>query len=204
MEYGTLLEVRGSAGVMRVSVSPRNTIAGWIPKMMKRRIYADTSVIGGYFDEEFELESRRLFRRFEAGQDILTLSDRTELELLEAPERVQALIDRVPQEHLVRVTLSEEARNLAEEYVNAKAIGGANRMDAQHIAIATVSRVDVLASWNFRHIVNLERIHAYNSVNLRLGYPVLEIRSPREIITYEGEEEGIRRSKDDARDQEKS
>jgi len=172
--------------------------------MMKRRIYADTSVIGGYFDEEFEFESRWLFRRFEAGQDILTLSDRTELELLEAPERVQALIDRIPEEHLVRLPLSEEARNLAEEYVSAKAIGGSNRMDAQHIAIATVGRVDVLASWNFRHIVNLERIHAYNSVNLRLGYPVLEIRSPREIITYEGEEEGIRRSKDDARDQGKT
>ena len=57
------------------------------------------------------------------------------------------------------------------------------RVDAQHIAIATVGRVDVLVSWNFKHIVNLERIHGYNSVNLRKGYPMIEIRTPREVLS---------------------
>lgn len=57
--------------------------------------------------------------------------------------------------------------------------------DAQHIAIATVARVDVLVSWNFKHIVNLQRIRGYNSVNLRKGYPLLEIRTPRELLTDE-------------------
>jgi len=57
--------------------------------------------------------------------------------------------------------------------------------DAQHIAIATVGRVDVLVSWNFRHIVNLERIHGYNSVNLRRGCPMIEIRTPREVLSDE-------------------
>lgn len=60
-----------------------------------------------------------------------------------------------------------------------------SRVDAQHIATATISRVDVLVSWNFKHIVNLEKIHGYNSVNLRLGYPILEIRTPIEVIDYE-------------------
>ncbi|MGH8591782.1 MAG: hypothetical protein ACREXX_21440 [Gammaproteobacteria bacterium] len=55
------------------------------------------------------------------------------------------------------------------------------RADAQHIALATVARVDVLVSWNFKHMVNLKRIHAYNSVNLKMGYPLLEIRTPREV-----------------------
>ena len=59
------------------------------------------------------------------------------------------------------------------------------RADAQHIAIATVARVDVLVSWNFKHIVNLHRIHGYNSVNLRRGYPTLEIRAPREVLPDE-------------------
>lgn len=61
-------------------------------------------------------------------------------------------------------------------------------IDAQHIAIASVGRVDVLTSWNFKQIVNLERIHAFNAVNLRLGYPILEIRSPREVL-FEKEED---------------
>ena len=53
--------------------------------------------------------------------------------------------------------------------------------DALHIALATAARVDVLVSWNFKHIVNLKRIHAYNAVNLKRGYPLLEIRTPREV-----------------------
>jgi hypothetical protein len=59
------------------------------------------------------------------------------------------------------------------------------RADALHIALATVARVDVLVSWNFKHIVNLARIHAYNAVNLKRGYPLLEIRTPREIVEDE-------------------
>ena len=60
-------------------------------------------------------------------------------------------------------------------------------VDAQHIAIATISRVEVLVSWNFRHIVNLQRIRGYNAVNLRDGYPLLEIRTPQEVIRCEEE-----------------
>ena len=59
------------------------------------------------------------------------------------------------------------------------------RADAQHIAIATVGRVDVLVSWNFNHIVNLQRIHGDNSVNLRQGHPMIEILTPREVLSDE-------------------
>jgi hypothetical protein len=83
--------------------------------------------------------------------------------------------------------LTEEALELAERHIEAGVIGGAKRVDAQHIATATVHRVDVLVSWNFKHIVNLERIRGYNSVNLRNGYPLLEIRTPQEVLSY-GEE----------------
>jgi len=51
--------------------------------------------------------------------------------------------------------------------------------------LATVYRIDVLASWNFKHIVNLDRIKGYNSINLRLAYPKIEIRSPLRLINYE-------------------
>ena len=54
--------------------------------------------------------------------------------------------------------------------------------DCHHIAIATIRRVDILASWNFKHIVNENRIRGYNSVNLKMGYDQLEILSPLEII----------------------
>ncbi len=83
--------------------------------------------------------------------------------------------------------LTEEAATLAEHYISARVVVETKRVDAQHIALATISRVDVLVSWNFKHIVNLQRIHGYNSVNLRFGYPLLEVRTPQEVVSYETE-----------------
>ena len=62
-----------------------------------------------------------------------------------------------------------------------------NRTTDRHIALATINKADVLASWNFKHIVNLERIRGYNSINFREGYPMIEIRTPKEIFNYEND-----------------
>jgi hypothetical protein len=71
---------------------------------------------------------------------------------------------------------------------NKKAVPNKFYEDALHIAIATINQVNVLASWNFKHIVNLDRIRMYNSVNLKNGLPMLEIRTPREILKFEDDE----------------
>lgn len=154
---------------------------------MKRRIYADTSVIGGCLDMEFAEASRRLIDAFKRDEVTLVLSSLTSLETQNAPAAVKAVLEEVPEAHREYIDMTEEATTLAQNYIDSRVIGAANYVDAQHIAIATVSRVDVLVSWNFRHIVNLQRIHGYNSVNLRAGYPLLEIRSPKEVIDYEEE-----------------
>lgn len=152
--------------------------------MRTPRIYTDTSVIGGCLDEEFRVASERLFGAFAAGGARLVLSDLTLLELQLAPDAVRQVLDRVPEEHKEFVAFGPEAEALAERYIEEGVVRPGMRLDAQHIATATVQRVDVLVSWNFKHIVNLSRIHGYNSVNLRQGYPLLEIRSPREVLPY--------------------
>jgi len=146
------------------------------------RIYVDTSVIGGCLDPEFQIPSRHLFPRFRSGQAIVVLSDLTVLELGEAPLKVRRVLDRVPMRYRESVELTEEAVELADHYIAARVLGRAKRVDAQHIAIVTLAGVDVLVSWNFRHIVNLRRIHGYNEVNRHLRYPQLEIRTPWEVI----------------------
>ena len=83
------------------------------------------------------------------------------------------------------VELTQESFDLANQYIMEKVVGKTSNDNCVHIALATINRADVLISWNFKHIVNLERIHGYNSVNLKLGYPTLEIRSPKEMIDYE-------------------
>jgi predicted nucleic acid-binding protein len=148
---------------------------------VKPRIYTDTSVLGGCEDDEFRDPSRRLLDAFTSGTLILVLSELTLRELETAPERVRMILGRVPQAHIEPLLLSPEVEELAGAYIEDGAIGPRMRADALHLALATVARVDVLVSWNFKHIVNLRRIHAYNSVNLKKGYPLLEIRTPREV-----------------------
>jgi len=71
---------------------------------------------------------------------------------------------------------------LAKSYIEEKVVGKTSFADCVHIALATIYKVDYLISWNFKHIVNMERIRGYNSINLKLGYSILEIRSPREFL----------------------
>ncbi len=153
--------------------------------MTRLRIYIDTSVIGGCIDVEFQNASRFLINKFKHGGMIAVVSELTRMELRDAPQDVQDILTEIPGRYIEYVDLTEEAFDLAKKYIEEGVLGGGKLIDAEHIAIATVSRVDVLVSWNFNHIVNLQRIHGYNSVNLRYGYPLLEIRSPMEVITYE-------------------
>ena len=152
---------------------------------MKVRIYVDTSVVGGCEDDEFAEHSIQLMKCFVRGDFVLVVSSLTVEELAVAPGRVRSRLASVPEEHIETLQLNAEARELAEAYIDEGVIAAKMRADAQHIAIATVARVDVLVSWNFQHIVNLNRIHGYNSVNLRRGYPTLEIRAPREVLPNE-------------------
>ena len=152
---------------------------------MKQRIYIDTSVVGGYFDEEFCDATQGLFKRFEDNEIIFVVSDLLDLELTDAPQNVRELLHRYHSDKFERIQLTEEAVKLADKYIVEKVVGKTSLEDCRHIALATINRVDVLASWNFKHIVNLDRIKGYNSVNYRLGYPMIEIRSPKDLINYE-------------------
>ncbi len=151
---------------------------------MKQRVYIDTSVIGGCFDHEFEEWSNKLFDEFNNGWKIAVLSDITLDELTNAPKRVRQIIETMP-EHTFEIFASDnESEELANKYLLDKAVTEKYYEDALHIAIATIQQVHVLASWNFKHIVNLEKIKLYNAVNLKNSYPMIEIRTPREIINF--------------------
>jgi hypothetical protein len=152
---------------------------------MKQRVYIDTSVIGGCEDEEFSKWSIQLFDEFRQGLKIAVVSDLTRRELEGAPESVKQILLSLPDPNVENVFLTEEAETLAQNYIDDGVVSDRHTADAQHIAIASVERVDILVSWNFQQIVNLNRIRAFNSVNLKSGYPILEIRSPREVIHEE-------------------
>ena len=149
---------------------------------MRQRIYVDTSVIGGCFDKEFKEWSDKLFNDFRDGNKVAVISDITLDELSFSRPEILNHLDTISSDHKEYVFNDEQAEELADKYIREKAVTQKSHEDALHIAIATVNRVDVLVSWNFKHIVNLDRIRRYNAVNLMNGYPMLEIRNPREIL----------------------
>ena len=148
----------------------------------------DTSVIGGCLEDEFAAGSLALFERSRAGIAKLVISDTTVAELAGAPPDVRMILEDAPAETIEYIRQSERSEALAEAYVRYGAVPRRMLVDAQHIALATLAIVDVLVSWNFKHIVNLDRIRAFNAVNLQHGYPPLEIRSPMEL--WKDDDEG--------------
>ncbi len=154
---------------------------------MKQKIYIDTSVVGGYFDEEFKEATIKLFERLENNEIIFVVSDLLDLELINAPLQVREHLLNYSFDKFQRVELTEDAIKLADTYIEEKVVGKSSLEDCRHIALATINKVDVLASWNFKHIVNLDKIKGYNSVNLRLGYSMIEIRSPKDLVNYGNE-----------------
>ena len=153
---------------------------------MTLRVYLDASVYGGCFDSEFEEDTAPVFDAIRAGRLIGIVSDLVLRELRPAPEPVRALLSSLTAE-LVEVTASAEAIALRDAYLAAGIVGPRWADDALHVACATVERVDAIISWNFRHIVRLERMKAYNAVNVAEGYGILTIVSPREVNLSETE-----------------
>jgi predicted nucleic acid-binding protein len=154
--------------------------------MKQQRIYLDTSVFGGCFEQEFSEWSVGLLRDIENGLFRGATSEIVALEVnAGAPfivqQRFGVFLNLCNPEVL---SVSEEVMTLMDAYVAHEILTQKFRNDLMHIALATVHSVDIVASWNFKHIVRFEKIVKFNAVNLELGYHQIAIHSPREITTY--------------------
>jgi predicted nucleic acid-binding protein len=152
---------------------------------VKQRLYIDTSVFGGFFDEEFSEFTKPLFEKLQNGEFELLFSAVTQDELSTAPDRIRKLVTSLKTENTEFIETNSEAVELATHYIAEKVVGKTSFADCLHIALATVSRADYLISWNFKHIVNVQKIRGYNAINIKNGYKELEIRSPRDFMTYD-------------------
>jgi predicted nucleic acid-binding protein len=146
------------------------------------RLYLDTSVIGGYYDPEFSEWTKPLIDDILKQKHIAIISDITIMEILGAPSNVNQLLEKLIDTSSELVTSNHHTDKLASHYLQEGALNRKSIEDAQHIALATFNNVSAVVSWNFKHIVNMDRIRLFNSVNLKYGYGLIDIRSPREVI----------------------
>lgn len=151
------------------------------------RTYADTSVFGGIYDEEFELPSRQFFEQVKSGSFALVTSAIVQNEIAVAPSAVVVFFEEMLKLSEV-VEVSEDALALRDAYLQAQIVSPKYTDDALHVAMATVSGCTLIVSWNFKHIVHFRKIPLYNAINAIRGYPQISIFSPLEVIKYENEE----------------
>ena len=155
--------------------------------LKKLRLYIDTSVIGGCFDKEFSKWSNRLFDDIRQGKFKSVLSEIVAAEIGNAPPHVQAKYVELRELGAERLLITEESRELAELYEQRGILTPKFKDDMRHISLATIAEVDMVVSWNFKHIVHFDKIRQFNAVNLEQGYRTLEIHSPMEVASNEEE-----------------
>jgi predicted nucleic acid-binding protein len=157
--------------------------------MKQLRIYIDTSVFGGCFDEEFKKPSKALFRAVKANRVTPLISDILIAELARAPQEVRDLLSATLKwGNAERLEVTEEALALQQAYINASIVVPKYADDALHVAHATIARADVIVSWNFRHLVNPIQIRSFNGINLVNGYGMIVILSPETVVMMEEKE----------------
>lgn len=152
--------------------------------MKLQRVYIDTSVIGGCLDQEFAIWSKGLLRDFLEGNFLLVVSTVVATEIAVAYEAIQLQYAEFLSAKPEMLEVTEEAIRLAKVYQQREILTPKYYTDGLHIAMATVAEVDVLVSWNFKHIVHFNKIRLFNAVNLEMGYKPIQIFSPREVTTY--------------------
>lgn len=148
------------------------------------RIYADTSVFGGIYDEDFQEESREFFDEVRRNRFTLVTSAVVQAEIEPSPEEVKKFFKEIIDITEI-VEVSKEAIQLRDAYLTAGIVTPKYSDDALHVALATVSNCSLIISWNFKHIVHFEKIPLYNAVNTLNGYSEMKIFSPLEVIKYE-------------------
>jgi predicted nucleic acid-binding protein len=138
-------------------------------------------VFGGCFDVEFAAESQRFFDLVRAGRVKILVSEVVVGELANAPVRVRELLSSLPADSVEQVRLTRDVIDLRDAYLAAGILDPQWTDDATHVAVATVARADAIVSWNFKHIVRIDKMRAYNQVNLQTGFGLLSIVSPQEV-----------------------
>ena len=147
------------------------------------RIYIDTSVFGGYFEDEFLTPTRKLFDEITGGRFIPVISATVSAEIRRAPEHVQELFDRTLESSDFAMA-TDKAQDLRSAFLKAGVVTAQSNLDAHHVALAFTSNCQAIVSWNFRHIVHFKKIPVYNAIAKIMGYSEIDICSPAEVLDY--------------------
>jgi hypothetical protein len=166
--------------------------------MKRTRLYLETSVFGFYFDRREVNRSKRdatqrLFAQIRDGifEGYTGAATVLELERTEDGQLRDAMFDLLNDSGVQMLKLGADLQRdvavLVEEYINKGAIPATKVDDAVHIATMVVRpELDILVTWNFRHIANLSVERQVKAITLGSGYEFnFRIMTPEEVVVYE-------------------
>ncbi len=161
--------------------------------MKKLKIYLDTSVINFLFADdlpEFRKITEDFFENYvKKSKYLVYISDVviTEIEKTRDEKKKKLLLEAIEKYSLRILTLDKTSDTLARIYIKEKIIPPKKLEDAHHIAIATCNQMDILLSWNFKHISNIQKQINVKIVNEKEGYfyPLI-LTNPMEVV-YEND-----------------
>jgi len=159
--------------------------------MKKTKIYLETSIFNFYFTTDSD-EKRdatiKLFKEIKQGKYEAYTSATVIRELKKDTEPKRSKMLNLITEYditIIENISNSEVKNLAAKYVKQSIIPKKYATDATHIAIASIYELDMIISYNFKHIVK-EKTRIFTAlINATLGYKAIKINSPMEVIEYE-------------------
>ena len=142
--------------------------------MHKLSIYVETSVWSHAFAEDAPDLRRATLEFLEAargGRHELFISEVVLEEMYRArPELSERLLAMVAEMRPEELDVDEAVVDLARSYAEGGAIPPAKVEDARHVAVAVVNEIDVLVSWNYQHLVNVNRRELFHHLSVTNGY----------------------------------
>lgn len=154
--------------------------------MRKLKVYLETSVWNFYFAEDAPVWrdiTRSLLERVQHG-DYDTFVGPVVFEEIGAatPAESERMLRLIATCECVKLEETAEVERLAEIYLSRGALPRKARNDALHVAMATVTEMDAIVSWNMRHIASLTRESKVRGINLEEGYrKEIRLTSPVEL-----------------------
>ncbi|MGD0413451.1 MAG: hypothetical protein ABSC18_17315 [Verrucomicrobiota bacterium] len=150
------------------------------------KLYLETTVPNFLFADdapEKQLVTRQFFQWLKISPDELYVSEMVLLELDRADTELRGkLLDAVAELPVEILPISREALGLAQLYVGDGVIPVRYRDDAIHVAIAVLKGLDVVVTWNMKHLANVRRIEGINRRNQAMRLPPIRIHTPEEVI----------------------
>ena len=147
--------------------------------MKKLRMYVDTAVVGGKFDNVHAFATQAFWDAVEKGDIVVLASDVLEEEVERSPQHIRDFFDGLPASQVERMISTDESDALANRYLAANVVGKESLNDCKHVALATIHS-DGIVSWNLRDMV--KRQQKYNNVNKAQGYPEMRILTPDKFL----------------------